>query len=409
LKKSEYIEKNITALQCDGALDGTKIIVFGIGYTGGLIKTFLEQRGISVWGYIDNDAQRVQAYNEVKIPADCAKFYFEDDKDHKVAACSPEEAGKQCTGKRIVLILSKYKAEIEEQLLHIGFNAEEICEIGSFAEYQECVTDEESIQNKLLYRERLFEILSRMQIHHFACKNWNEKGELLVTDGTVSFWIDILYPTVAYEIFCEEIYKEARQRTEGDEYIILDMGANHGYSALWFAENFSKSQIWSYELMPENSKIIKKNLEENDQLTDRIHVCEYGLGKEDKVVSAYYFDNRDAISSFSEEFLQSYASTDKNYAHKVEVPIRKASDITKEFLKKSEKVIIKIDVEGAEYDIFGDIAKNNAEFLDKVEIIIGEAHMGIAPLKDILDPFGYELVVGDNSQVCPFLFVKKSK
>ena len=58
--------------------------------------------------------------------------------------------------------------------------------------------------------------------------------------------------------------------------------------------------------------------------------------------------------------------------------VKKASEILKPIIIGNDvkNIILKIDAEGAEYDIFEDLRDNFPEIFDRVEIIVGDAHLG---------------------------------
>ena len=74
----------------------------------------------------------------------------------------------------------------------------------------------------------------------------------------------------------------------------------------------------------------------------------------------------------------------------------------------TNRIILKIDVEGAEYDIFENLI-NDSNILDQIDIIIGESHMGLQPIIDFLEPKGFYLEKkGGKGKTQDFLFVKYS-
>ncbi|EME0896058.1 FkbM family methyltransferase [Vibrio parahaemolyticus] len=73
----------------------------------------------------------------------------------------------------------------------------------------------------------------------------------------------------------------------------------------------------------------------------------------------------------------------------------------------SENVILKVDVEGAEYAILNDLIDNNPDFFNNIDIITGELHLGMQNIDERIRSLGYELVeTKQNGQVCDVLFIK---
>lgn len=80
-------------------------------------------------------------------------------------------------------------------------------------------------------------------------------------------------------------------------------------------------------------------------------------------------------------------------------------------LHNCEHIIIKIDVEGAEYDILQELSDNYSNFFKKVDYIIGDAHMGLERLSHILCKFGFKLVDSyyTDDAVAPFLYMREDE
>ncbi|MBQ1655215.1 MAG: FkbM family methyltransferase, partial [Bacteroidales bacterium] len=67
--------------------------------------------------------------------------------------------------------------------------------------------------------------------------------------------------------------------------------------------------------------------------------------------------------------------------------------------------ILKIDVEGAEYGIFEDLCKTGQ--IKQFDLITGEAHNGIEPIRMKLEANGFTMEhIGGSGKCKDFLFVK---
>jgi FkbM family methyltransferase len=89
-----------------------------------------------------------------------------------------------------------------------------------------------------------------------------------------------------YEYFSDEV----RIKPEiGD--IVLDCGACWGDTTLFFSEEIGDSgHIYSFEFIPNNIEIFKKNLDLNPRLKDRVTLVPFPVG-ETSGKELYYFDN----------------------------------------------------------------------------------------------------------------------
>lgn len=130
--------------------------------------------------------------------------------------------------------------------------------------------------------------------------------------------------------------------------IIVDAGANVGYSALYFANRFPKAKIIAIEPEKENFKILKQNT----LIYDNIQSIKAGLWY--KKTKLKIVDNGLGEWGFKTEEGQ-------------DVPTITIDEI----LDKYKKIdILKIDIEGAEKEIFS----HNCDWIDKVDILVIELH-----------------------------------
>ena len=217
-----------------------------------------------------------------------------------------------------------------------------------------------------------------------------------------------MYYGIYREIFWENIYGAIDNYVKKNNYTVIDIGANRGYASIWFANKKWCEKVIAYELIPENCRKMKRNLEVNKKL--KIVLNEFGLGAETKKSKAYFFPFRDAISTTYKEFIDVYAPNQADKANIIDVTIKKASEEFK-LLHNCEHIIIKIDVEGAEYDILQELSDNYSDFFKKVDYIIGDAHMGLERLSQILCKFGFKLVDSyyTDDAVAPFLYMREDE
>jgi FkbM family methyltransferase len=134
---------------------------------------------------------------------------------------------------------------------------------------------------------------------------------------------------------------------------ILDLGANVGYASLYFTYKFPNANIIAVEPETNNFKQAKKNVEQYENITllqgavwhnnDDLFLVDNGLGEAGFMVS-----NNNGNAG-----IKSYTIND-----------------LKAQLNATEIDIVKIDIEGAETEIFG---KNN-DWIKHTKIIIVETH-----------------------------------
>lgn len=141
--------------------------------------------------------------------------------------------------------------------------------------------------------------------------------------------------------------------------LILDIGSNIGASTEYFNMNYTKAKIVSLEPNINNFNLLK----ENTKVENHKNCFNQALACEEKFVKL------DTSS------LDPRASK-LNYGLNGDTHCLSVNDILKNYEeKKFTPFIIKIDVEGAESDIFS----KNTEWIDKFKIIIIEPHDWLFP------------------------------
>lgn len=140
--------------------------------------------------------------------------------------------------------------------------------------------------------------------------------------------------------------------------VVADIGANIGVVSVMMAHNWPNAKILAFEPEPENFKILMKNVSPYPN----IQAYNVGLGAETRKMRLYHSDHDVNLGGFSIKHL---GINKEKYQ---EVQICKARDTFRSITTKLD--FIKIDAEGAEYDVF----KSIEEFLPGVKAIMGEAH-----------------------------------
>lgn len=162
-------------------------------------------------------------------------------------------------------------------------------------------------------------------------------------------------------IFKEEQYKFSVKR---DPEIIIDAGANIGLSTIFFANKYPDAKIIAIEPEESNYKLLKKNTENYSTITTIKAALWNSVGEID------LFDTGRGNWGFS------VATPDGQ--DQVIIPGRRNRHLTKTITigkiiadySIGEIDILKIDIEGAEKEVFG----NSAGWIEKVNSIIAELH-----------------------------------
>lgn len=141
--------------------------------------------------------------------------------------------------------------------------------------------------------------------------------------------------------------------------VIWDIGANIGLATIYFRQQYPQAKIRAFEPQQENFRLLQLNTTG----LPGVDICAYALGAKSGEVKLTAKSDR-STNSFS-----AMLHGDDSQAAET-VPIRSALDELRES-GETKIDLIKIDTEGAEYDI---LSAFPGETLSKVAVIIGELH-----------------------------------
>jgi FkbM family methyltransferase len=166
---------------------------------------------------------------------------------------------------------------------------------------------------------------------------------------------------------------------------VLDIGACWGDTALYFATKVgSAGQVYSFEFIPENIKLFKKNIDLNPQIKKRIHLIEKPVSNVSNT-RLYFMDHgpgsRIEFAPFAAQTGETTSITIDDFV--VEHDVEKID-------------FIKMDIEGAELLALKGAEKTIRKFRPKLAIAIYHSMDDFVSIPQwILDlNLGYELLLG---------------
>jgi FkbM family methyltransferase len=206
----------------------------------------------------------------------------------------------------------------------------------------------------------------------------------------------VVYPgEIAYQILLRQIFIEGEYRFEAntDSPVILDCGANIGLATLFFKHLYPGARISSFEADPETASILQKNVERN-RLKD---VSVYNL-----MLSNTEGDQPFYLSADEEGALSMSANPNRISSHR---------EITVKAGKLSSYIngpidLLKLDVEGAEWDVMTDLKSSGKISLVRRMVIeyhhkIGGQASCMARFLALLEGegFEYQIATGEGDQI----------
>ena len=107
---NKIIYSKIDNLEKNGIFKGKSIVLFGINSSSHVVRRYLNEKGLNIEAYIDNDSAKVEM-NKEKI---------KNENRYKINTLKPEEL-KKFYSSVVILITSKYYKEMKVQLEKMGY------------------------------------------------------------------------------------------------------------------------------------------------------------------------------------------------------------------------------------------------------------------------------------------------
>lgn len=187
-------------------------------------------------------------------------------------------------------------------------------------------------------------VLCKMKIHKVYIRTF---GYTVYVHNFAAFFY------IFNEIFCKSVYTPYTLRT------YMDLGANIGLTILWYKFFNPDLEITAFEPDKYNYKIVLKNI----SINHLSKVTVYNVALCDKKGTMPFYTLLDDIQN-----LDSALTLNQNFPYK---KYSVKTDKLSTYIKKPID-LIKMDIEGAEYQVLDDLFKSNAIY--KIKSIIFESH-----------------------------------
>lgn len=158
------------------------------------------------------------------------------------------------------------------------------------------------------------------------------------------------------EIFVQQTYYF---QTDKNNPLIIDCGANIGLSMLFFKILYPNSKILGFEPNKETFEILENNIKANNVKDVRI-INSAVYNREGTLL--FYIDKKSEKTSVYNTVDKKWLQDTGNQAEEISVSCVKLSDFIKE-----EVDFFKIDIEGAEYEVFPEI-ENKLNMINRIVI-----------------------------------------
>lgn len=198
----------------------------------------------------------------------------------------------------------------------------------------------------------------------------NKKENTIITPNNVKFTKD----TGLYGIWAD-FYKKEYGIIINDNSIFIDVGLNTATTALYFASLENIKHVYAFEPFIPTYNCALANINLNPELAKKITTYNIGLDKENKEIEMPYNIKQSGCMSCVYNPFETVKELCKNVETIETLKIHDAAEILSPIIDKhynKELIILKIDVEGSEFNIFESL--DNKNLFKKIDIVLLEYH-----------------------------------
>jgi FkbM family methyltransferase len=202
---------------------------------------------------------------------------------------------------------------------------------------------------------------------------------------------------VIEEVFINQVYDFQSL----ENYVVCDVGMNIGIASLYFASFENVEKVYGYEPFLQTFERARENLELNKELALKIETYNYGLGNKNEMLEVPKPADGFLGGSTSSGFIEMLPEELKKDNMQVEI-----KDICQSIkqLKQNHpgrKLILKLDCEGAEYDILEKLDAEN--MINDISVFMIEFHFkGKKTLQKTLLKNNYFIMSPVNDEINQF-------
>jgi FkbM family methyltransferase len=171
-------------------------------------------------------------------------------------------------------------------------------------------------------------------------------------------------------VAAENLYHQYYKVSLTGRWIAVDIGANAGVSSLFLAQNENIHRIYAFEPLLPIFDMLKGNLQLNPLLAGKIELSSCGLGAKDESVTVQYCADEAMSVSSKGTYNRFFKSVDSVETITIKDSAVELSRIFS--ANPAERILLKIDCEGAEFEIIPHLASHN--LLERVDAIMMEFH-----------------------------------
>ncbi len=203
----------------------------------------------------------------------------------------------------------------------------------------------------------------RKKLLNYGC---TIEGEVAITKEQLKF--DISDYAKACNHIGEILVEEAYNLSCKEDSVVIDIGMNRAIASLFFAAKENVKKVYAFEPFKPTLALAQKNLDLNPELNKKIQTFACGLGKKDTTLDIPYSINlSDCMST-------THTVSVKHNVRTETVTVKDAAQILAPIFEenKNNRIIVKCDCEGAEFEILERLDEEN--LVVKIDVALMEYH-----------------------------------
>lgn len=260
----------------------------------------------------------------------------------------------------------------------------------------------EALNNfNLLVRAKNYILNLESKYQNFHIKN--DRQGFIVSFSDLNIYVESLEEFhILNEVFVNYDY----HYTTKEKAVLIDIGANIGITSLFFSKFDYIEKIFSFEPVKPTYEQAKYNFSLNSEMCKVETIKNIGLGKYERKEQFLFDSNVKGNTGLRGKHSPSYANNSS--AKQISVSINEAASEILEVLRqiKSLKVIVKMDCEGAEYEILENLYETGV--INKIDVFLLEWHdKGIEPIEKIFQDSGFEYFSKRFSSISGMIYAYK--
>lgn len=201
------------------------------------------------------------------------------------------------------------------------------------------------------------------------------------------------------ELFMQDVYEiDTLVAQLPKQPVVVDIGANAGFFAVQLLSKIHQAVIYAYEPMPANVQAFEKTVARNPRLKNSVHLFQMAVTGNQEAFVDLFTETADT----SQVVASMIAAFHENNTHRFTVPGITLNAIIDD--NKLEKIdLLKVDCEGAEYDIF---YNTKPALLQRVRRLVMEVHdidtdkNNVQALNTYLQSLGFETHYSPINNFC---------